>query len=95
MLPYQSLFGTGGECDSINEFNHKATGGDSLHYGYQTWSEESMMQIYDDYDPQEVKGYQRSNMVNYVLSFPNLVTRIPYLKLLCQILKISAPSMNE
>ena len=41
-------------------------------YGYQTWSEESLMQVYDDDD---LHGGQRSSEVkcgNYVLWLPNL-----------------------
>ena len=84
-----------------------------MFYGYQTWSEESLMQVYDDDDLHggqrssevkcdnlcsiatklgqknpdasfmmmmtcmEIKGYQRSNVMNYVLWLPNLVRRIP------------------
>ena len=46
-------------------------------YGYQTWSEESLMQVYDDDD---LHGGQRSSEVkcgNYVLWLPNLVRRNP------------------
>ena len=45
--------------------------------GYQTWSEESLMQVYDDDD---LHGGQRSSEVkcgNYVLWLPNLVRRNP------------------
>ena len=44
---------------------------------YQTWSEESLMQVYDDDD---LHGGQRSSEVkcgNYVLWLPNLVRRNP------------------
>ena len=43
-------------------------------YGNQTWSEESLMWVYNDDD---LHGGQRSNVVNYVLWLPNLVRRIP------------------
>ena len=46
-------------------------------YGYQTWSEESLMQVYDDDD---LHGGQRSSEVkcrNYVIWLPNLVRRNP------------------
>ena len=46
-------------------------------HGYQTWSEESLMQVYDDDD---LHGGQRSSGVkcgNYVLWLPNLVRRNP------------------
>ena len=54
-------------------------------YGNQTWSEESLMRVYNDDD---LHGGQRSsevkcgklcgkNVVNYVLWLPNLVRRIP------------------
>ena len=85
----------------------------TMFYGYQTWSEESLMQVYDDDDLHggqrssevkcnklcsmatklgqknpwckfmmmmtfmEVKGHQRSKVVNYALWLPNLVRRIP------------------
>ena len=47
-------------------------------YGYQTWSEESLMQVYDDDD--DLHGGQRSSEVkcgNYVLWLLNLVRRNP------------------
>ena len=43
-----------------------------------TWSEESLMQVYDDAD--DLRGGQRSSEVkceNYVLWLPNLVRRNP------------------
>ena len=81
-------------------------------YGYQTWSEESLIQVYDDdlhggqrssevkcdklcsmatklgqKNPwfklmmmmtfMEIKGHQRSKVLNYALWLPNLVRRIP------------------
>ena len=83
-----------------------------MHYGYQTWSEEHLMQVYDDGDLyggqkslvvkcdklcaivtklgrqnpwskflmimtfMEVKGQQRSNVVNHALWLPYLIKRI-------------------
>ena len=44
--------------------------------GYQTWSEESLMQVYHD-DLHEGQGHQMSTVVNYALCLPNLVIRIP------------------
>ena len=35
------------------------------------------MQVYDNDDLMEVKGHQRSNVVNYALWLPNLVRKIP------------------
>ena len=46
-------------------------------YGYQTWSEESLIQVYDNDDLHGGQGHQRSKVVNYMLWLPNLVRRIP------------------
>ena len=56
---------------------HQRSNAETMCYGYQTWSEESLMQVYDDDD---LHGGQRSSEVkcgNYVLWLPNLVRRIP------------------
>ena len=45
-------------------------------YGYHIWSKESLMQAKNDVTFMEVKGHQRSSVVNYVLWLPYLVKRI-------------------
>ena len=44
-----------------------------MRYGYQTWSEESLMQVYDD---DNLHGGLRSLVVKYALWPPSLVKRI-------------------
>ena len=35
----------------------------TLHYGYKTWSEESLMQVYENGDDDDLHGGQRSSEV--------------------------------
>ena len=48
-----------------------------MRYGYQTWSENTLMQVYGENDLYGGMDHHRSNVVNYVLLLPNLVRRIP------------------
>ena len=56
---------------------HHRSNAETMCYGYQTWSEESLMQIYDDDDLHEGQRSSEVKCGNYVLWLPNLVRRIP------------------